>query len=85
MTTQKNISARDACDSLSPRAGRGWGEGAFPPGAELREVSATHPFTRKAQNRGEAPSPSVVEPVIGPATSGRTRWLTRPLPARGER
>jgi tripartite-type tricarboxylate transporter receptor subunit TctC len=38
-----------------------------------------------AQNRGEAPSPSFAEPVIGPATSGRTRWLTRPLPACGER
>src|SRR5580700_1315112 len=35
-----------------------------------------------AQNRGEAPSPSLAEPVIGPATSGRTRWLARPLPAR---
>ncbi len=35
-----------------------------------------------AQNRGVAPSPSFAEPVIGPATSGRTRWLSRPLPAR---
>src|SRR4029077_5021225 len=35
-----------------------------------------------AQHRGEAPSPSFAEPVIGPATSGRTRWLSRRLPAR---
>src|SRR5580700_2488409 len=31
--------------------------------------------TLTAQNRGEAPSSSSAEPVIGPATSGRTRWL----------
>src|ERR1700722_17230350 len=38
---------RGACDSLSPRAGRGWGEGA------IRWAQS-----RGAQNRGEAPSPS---------------------------
>jgi hypothetical protein len=34
--THENSSSRDACGSLSPRAGRGRGEGASPLGAELR-------------------------------------------------
>ena len=54
----------------SPRVrGEGWGEGASPPGAELR--CANRRMVRCAQNCGEAPSPS--------------RHAPPPHPARGER
>jgi hypothetical protein len=33
---QRRTSSRPASHTLSPRAGRGWGEGASPPGSELR-------------------------------------------------
>src|SRR5580700_4563251 len=52
-----------------PRAGRGWGEGASPLGAESRRCLYRYRLNRGAQNRGEAPSPSFAP-------------LTRPLPAR---
>ena len=55
--------------SLSPLAGRGWGEGASPLGSDVRRCLQRCRSVCSTQNRGEAPSPSFAS-------------LARPLPAR---
>ena len=58
--------------------GEGWGEGASPPGAEFRRCLQRCRMVRCAQNRGEAPSPSLR------STSPRARGeVAKPSRSRG--
>jgi hypothetical protein len=64
----------------SPRVrGEGWGEGALPLGSESRMGPHTLVIASEAKQSSllshKALDCFVAEPVIGPATSGRTRWL----------
>ena len=70
------IRSRDARDSLAPRAGRGWGEGASPLGAELRRSELRRgPLTLAHSARSTSPR------AAGRGENSKSVLATHPRPS----